>query len=599
MKFNWGQFKYLATAAGIGLLLAGCGGGGGGSPTSSTLGGTAAVGFPIVGGTINVRCAAGSAISPATTNSTGDWQVTVSGQTLPCAVQVSGGTINSVANTTSYHSIATALGTVNITPLTDLMVANLAGAATLGAWFDGLTPAMLTAINQTGVDAALAKLRTALSGLAPLGTINPITTAFTAAPGNTSDDMLAALRAAMTSASVTYATLLNNASATTFTVPAGFGTALTLAYQGMTGGGGTGTGGGSSSGNYTLTVSVTASGIASPTITISNVPKPADQTAFCGDVAVTSALTGAAAGGTLTINSCTFDGTSGSISATVNITTPVSATIPYTVNYTYAANAGGGGGGTGTISCDTTQYQTGAVRAPTAAELASYARTYSGSEGTYGPNPNDPFVASGPATLVFSTNGTATYNGTAITVSSLCLDITTSPSQLLYIMASDMSHFDLFGNGDIYGYTAAEKAVSPTPYTGATGTGSGTLPSGVASKLVTMTYCCSATGSPYVNGQQVLFTFSSSGGLFLTDKYNEVSKTFTVIPNSNSALQSEYQWIDATGAASGGSSFAGTKYTLALTNNEPAGEIFEVNINSAAGAFLGQFNTPVNYSTAK
>jgi len=126
--------------------------------------------------------------------------------------------------------------------------------------------------------------------------------------------------------------------------------------------------------------------------------------------------------------------------------------------------------------------------------------------------------------------------------------------------------------------------------------GGGTLPAGVSGKLVNMTYHNAAvSGSPYTNNQVVLFTFSSSGTLTLTTNYTTVATTFTVIPNANSAFQSEYQWIDTTGTASGGAQYSGTKYTLALTNNAPAGEIFEVNINNAAGTFLGQFTTPVAY----
>ncbi len=247
----------LLLIAGV-LAMTGCGSGSGSSsPAASTLSGTAAVGSPIVGGTITVSCAAGSALS-TTTSSTGDWQVTVSGQTPPCAVQVSGGTINGTLNTTSYHSIASALGTVNVTPLTDLIVSNLAGAATPGTWFGGLNSTALSAINQTQIDAALTQLRTALA-LTPLNTIDPITTTFTATSGNSTDDMLAALNAAMTGASVTYANLLSNASATTFTLPAGLGSALTAAYANTTSGGnGGGTGGGSGGGSSSATINVTA-----------------------------------------------------------------------------------------------------------------------------------------------------------------------------------------------------------------------------------------------------------------------------------------------------------------------------------------------------
>lgn len=222
------------------LVLSACGGGSSGgssTPATSILSGVAAVGTPIASGNISVICAAGSALAPTTTSSTGTWQITLSGQTLPCAIELSGGTINGVPNATPYHSIATTTGTVNVTPLTDLMVANLAGT-TPGTWFAGLsaTPTSLTAITQTQVDAALVNLSAALPALTPLSTSNPITTVFTPTPGNVSDDMLTALATAMTNAGVTYSALLDNTSANV-SLSAGFGSALVIAYTGYTIGG--------------------------------------------------------------------------------------------------------------------------------------------------------------------------------------------------------------------------------------------------------------------------------------------------------------------------------------------------------------------------
>lgn len=223
-------------------LLTACGGGGGAAvipPTLPSLGGSAAIGNPIVGGTVDVTCASGAALT-TTTGMSGDWQLTLSGQTFPCAVRVTGGTINGVANTAAYHSIVTATGIVNITPLTDLMVANLVGNANLGAWFNGLAaaPATLSTINTAQLQAALTQLRTALSALTPLAGINPITTAFTPTPGNTIDDMLAALQAAIANTpGLTYSMLLGNAAAPNFVPPVGFNTALTTAFATTTTGG--------------------------------------------------------------------------------------------------------------------------------------------------------------------------------------------------------------------------------------------------------------------------------------------------------------------------------------------------------------------------
>jgi hypothetical protein len=233
----------------ISILLSACGGGGGGSsapaantPTASSITIVAAVGAPLLNGTVNVICATGSPIT-SSTGSTGSVQVTLSGQTFPCAVEVSGGTINGAPNTTTYHSIAAAKYAVNVTPLTDLIVANLAGTANPTTWFAGLStnPATLAAITQTQVDTSLANLRTALSGLPHLSTINPITTAFNPTSGDVSDDMLTALATAMANTGVTHAALLSNAAVPAFTAPvSSFGTALTTAYAGTVSGGGSG-----------------------------------------------------------------------------------------------------------------------------------------------------------------------------------------------------------------------------------------------------------------------------------------------------------------------------------------------------------------------
>lgn len=282
--------------------LAGCGGGAGGSgaPAAPTLSGVAAVGFPIVNGSISARCATGAPLT-ATTNSTGGWQVTLAAtHTLPCAVQVSGGTINNAANTTPYHSIATTTGNVNVTPLTDLMVANLTGNATPSAWFTGLstTPAPLTTITQANVDASLTKLRAALSTLAPLGTTNPITTAFIPAPGNISDDMLSALKAAMTSmgTAYTYTSMLGSASVPAFTVPSGFSTALATAYAGTTSGStSTGSTTTASIANFAGSYNLTTGGGTTATITFDS----------AGNVSSCKLSTVVACSGKLTLNATT------------------------------------------------------------------------------------------------------------------------------------------------------------------------------------------------------------------------------------------------------------------------------------------------------
>lgn len=226
-------FRLVAPALLSAAFLTACGG----SDTAvapSTLAGTAAVGLPIVNGTVDVKCAGGSALT-TTTSAAGTWQVTISGQTLPCAVQVSGGklgTSTGAPQSQPFHSIAVSLGTVNVTPLTDLVVANLTGTNP-GTWFTG---ANFTAVNSQTIATALSTVSTALGLSSQLGTIDPLTVAFQAQNGDTMDDILEAFRAATTAVSSDYAALLAAASNGTFSTFTGFGSAFTVAYVDLTGG---------------------------------------------------------------------------------------------------------------------------------------------------------------------------------------------------------------------------------------------------------------------------------------------------------------------------------------------------------------------------
>jgi len=241
------RFYWVATA--LVAALAACGGGGSTS-TPITLGGTAAVGSPIVAGSIQVSCAGGAALT-TTTSTTGTWQVATSGQTLPCAVQVSGGTVGGVANTTPYHSVALAFGTVNVTPLTDLVVAQLTGSAPQ-TWF--ASPAF-AAVNSGAISTALTALNNALGITATLGNLNPLTSGFTAATGNPMDNTLQALKTALTAQSQTYAALLSAIESHNFAAFSGFSTQLASAYSALatsgSGSGGTG-GSGTCSGGQTM-----------------------------------------------------------------------------------------------------------------------------------------------------------------------------------------------------------------------------------------------------------------------------------------------------------------------------------------------------------
>lgn len=109
----------------------------------------------------------------------------------------------------------------------------------------------------------------------------------------------------------------------------------TITSAGITVGGGTGGGGGAAAGS--LTIQVAVSGFASPNLTITNVPAPSSQTEFCSDMTDTNSVTSLSNAlgvvGTFTINSCSFNGSVGNVSATLAVAGVGS--IPYTVVYTY------------------------------------------------------------------------------------------------------------------------------------------------------------------------------------------------------------------------------------------------------------------------
>ncbi len=220
----------LAIVTGVICVLTACGGGGDGPaatgtppPSEVTLEGTAAIGNPIVGGTVTLRCSATVTTTTVTTTASGGWQVDVPANALPCALQVSGGTVGSTANTISLHSLAQAAGVTNITQLTDLMLA-IGTASNPTAWFAGAGTSSL-ASAASAMSAAQTQVINALTAAGytvPSG-LNPLSTAFTATSGNAYDDLLEALMAGLQGANQTYATLLaaaTQAGATPLALPA-------------------------------------------------------------------------------------------------------------------------------------------------------------------------------------------------------------------------------------------------------------------------------------------------------------------------------------------------------------------------------------------
>lgn len=93
-----------------------------------------------------------------------------------------------------------------------------------------------------------------------------------------------------------------------------------------------------SSGSFALNLAITASGIETPAIRIGNVPKPNTRNEFCSDdiyKQFQQSVQGFS--GSWQITSCSFDGTTGLVGASLIITSPYSMSLPYSVRYTYVA----------------------------------------------------------------------------------------------------------------------------------------------------------------------------------------------------------------------------------------------------------------------
>jgi hypothetical protein len=193
IKANGWALALVATAA-----LAACGGGGSdtpATPSAVTIAGTAAKGAALAGATVSVKCAAGA--GTATTGSDGKYTVTITGANLPCALKVVG-TEGSV-----FHSVVAGTGSTgsfaaNITPLTELLLAKLAGA-TPSSFFGGFGGS--SSVSAAAVTDAIAYVKSALAGAADLTGVNPATDALVV--GDVHDQKIDAAMARLASIGVT------------------------------------------------------------------------------------------------------------------------------------------------------------------------------------------------------------------------------------------------------------------------------------------------------------------------------------------------------------------------------------------------------------
>lgn len=212
-------------------LLGACGGGGDGTSADvvppvvvkTTISGTAATGEAMAGASVRVKCVAGT--GTATAAASGVYTVELADATLPCVASAT-----SSDGTTVLHSLVSPAGgntqTININPLTELVVAQLAAtaAATLPApsptdfyaSFGAGTAASVTATSITSaITTVVATLRAGGVDFSAVG--NPITAPLVAASagitGNAYDQALDALGAKLRAAGTTLAQLATQVAA--------------------------------------------------------------------------------------------------------------------------------------------------------------------------------------------------------------------------------------------------------------------------------------------------------------------------------------------------------------------------------------------------
>ena len=195
-------------------LVAACGGGSDAPPppppppaATLSLQGTAATGAAISGAAVTAKCNGGT--GTATSAANGTYAIALTAGTLPCALKVAaaGGDLQSVV----AGSGATA--SANITPITQLIVANLAGKDP-ATYFSAFAASDITALTSSAVDGAQAKVVSVLknNGVDASTLGNLITGSLVAANGSTAgnalDQILDTLKTKLSTSGVTLAQLV-------------------------------------------------------------------------------------------------------------------------------------------------------------------------------------------------------------------------------------------------------------------------------------------------------------------------------------------------------------------------------------------------------
>ena len=199
------------------LLSSGCDGFSGGdsssismAPAGSTLSGTASAGAPIIGSvTIKDSAAPSANQKTVTIAADGKYTIDVSGLAAPFMLRADG-TVGGRSYSLYSAAVAADLnGTINVTPLTDLIVANVAGQIA-GAYFAAGNFSTLTSADLSAQESALrARLQPILAAAGVSASTDLLRSSF-AADHTGLDAALDVLRVDITGATATITNIISN-----------------------------------------------------------------------------------------------------------------------------------------------------------------------------------------------------------------------------------------------------------------------------------------------------------------------------------------------------------------------------------------------------
>ena len=183
----------------------GGGGGGGGTSTTLSVHGVAATGAALTGANVTAKCATGT--QTGTTGTDGSYTLSITDGVLPCVLEASSGS-------TTLHSLASGSGTTataNITPVTELVVAQLSGQDP-ATFFAGTTAGSASIASTVTTDAVAAASQSVVQTLAAAGLDttavgDPLTGTLAAGSGSGYDGVLDTLGSTLASSGATLATL--------------------------------------------------------------------------------------------------------------------------------------------------------------------------------------------------------------------------------------------------------------------------------------------------------------------------------------------------------------------------------------------------------